>query len=85
MLLQSHRSVVRVFPAIPTHWKDVSFPCLRAMGAILVSATFTCGQLTDFEGTVEKGGKLRLAHPRSTPFLELDFQTRERRQLLGAH
>ena len=27
MLLQSHSGVIRVFPAIPSDWKDVSFEC----------------------------------------------------------
>lgn len=85
MLLQSHRGVVRVFPAIPAHWKDVSFSNLRAMGAFLVSATLTGGQLTHLEVIAEKGGKLRLAYPGSTTLLELDFKPGERRQLLGAH
>lgn len=38
MLLQSHTGIVRVFPAIPAAWSDVSFDNLRAMGAFLVSA-----------------------------------------------
>lgn len=37
MLLQSHTGVIRIFPAIPKEWKDVSFESLRAMGAFPVS------------------------------------------------
>ena len=38
MLLQSWEDVIRVFPAVPSKWKDVSFRNLRAEGAFLVSA-----------------------------------------------
>jgi len=38
MLLQSWEDVIRVFPAVPAKWKDVSFRNLRAQGAFLVSA-----------------------------------------------
>jgi alpha-L-fucosidase 2 len=29
MLIQSHTGVVKLFPAIPSDWKDVSFNTLR--------------------------------------------------------
>jgi hypothetical protein len=38
MLLQSWGGKLRVFPAIPDAWKDVSFARLRGEGAFLVSA-----------------------------------------------
>lgn len=38
MLLQSWAGKVRVFPAIPDQWKNVSFDKLRAEGGFLVSA-----------------------------------------------
>lgn len=38
MLLQSHGDVLRVFPAVPGAWSDVSFHNLLAEGAFLVSA-----------------------------------------------
>jgi hypothetical protein len=38
MLLQSHGGVIRVFPAVPSAWRDVAFHDLRAEGAFLVSA-----------------------------------------------
>lgn len=38
MLIQSWGDRIRVFPAIPDHWKDVSFGNLRTEGAFLVSA-----------------------------------------------
>ncbi|MCB1132468.1 MAG: hypothetical protein KDN05_15180, partial [Verrucomicrobiae bacterium] len=38
MLLQSWGAKVRIFPAMPTAWKDAVFHQLRAQGAFLVSA-----------------------------------------------
>lgn len=38
MLLQSHNNIIRIFPAIPDHWKDISFVNLRTEGAFLVTA-----------------------------------------------
>ena len=38
MLLQSWGGELRVFPAIPSAWQDVSFATLRGQGAFLVSA-----------------------------------------------
>ncbi|NLV46351.1 MAG: hypothetical protein GXY07_17850 [Candidatus Hydrogenedentes bacterium] len=46
MLLQSHTGTIRVFPAIPESWKEVSFAALRAVGAFLVSATMKDGCVT---------------------------------------
>lgn len=47
MLLQSHGGIIRVFPAIPATWQDVSFADLRAEGAFLISARRHAGK-TDF-------------------------------------
>jgi alpha-L-fucosidase 2 len=44
MLLQSHNGVVRVFPALPSTFTDVSFSQLRTEGAFLVSAQRRKGQ-----------------------------------------
>jgi hypothetical protein len=38
MLIQSWGDVIRIFPAIPSEWKDASFQDLRAEGAFLVTA-----------------------------------------------
>jgi alpha-L-fucosidase 2 len=38
MLLQSWDNTIRIFPAVPDTWKDISFDKLRAEGAFLVSA-----------------------------------------------
>lgn len=39
MLLQSWGNKIRLFPALPDAWTDVSFHNLRAEGAFLVSAS----------------------------------------------
>lgn len=63
MLLQSHTGIVRVFPAIPAAWSDVSFDNLRAMGAFLVSAEKKEGKIVKLRIYPEQGGKLRIAFP----------------------
>lgn len=63
MLLQSHTGVIRIFPAIPKEWKDVSFESLRAMGAFLVSARMEGGEINRVRIYSEKGGMLKIARP----------------------
>ena len=55
--LQSQEPLIRVFPAIPDNWKDVSFVNLRAEGAFLVSALRKNAHTTIVIVTSEKGGK----------------------------
>ncbi|MBL7829226.1 MAG: hypothetical protein JNJ57_21505 [Saprospiraceae bacterium] len=62
MLLQSHNGIVRVFPAIPADWKQVSFQNLRAEGAFLVSAEL--GKVVTV--TAEHTGYLNLLLPEGT-------------------
>jgi alpha-L-fucosidase 2 len=63
MLIQSHTGVVRIFPAIPADWKDVSFNQLRTVGAFLVSAEKRNGNVEKAEIFAEKGGVIKLANP----------------------
>ncbi len=63
MLIQSHTGVVKVFPAIPADWKDVSFSNLRTHGAFLVSAVMNNGEVAEVEVTSENAGKLTLYNP----------------------
>ena len=63
MLLQSHTGIIRVFPAIPSTWQDVSFNKLRAMGAFLVSAEKVAGKIGQVRILPEQGGIVRLAIP----------------------
>jgi len=63
MLLQSYSGTVRVFPAVPASWKDVSFRTLRAEGAFLLSAGRKNSMTQRVEVTAESGGPLRLENP----------------------
>jgi len=63
MLLQSHTGTIRVFPAIPQNWNDVSFDKLRAMGGFLVSAVRKRGKVTNLRVYSEKGGNLSIISP----------------------
>ena len=63
MLLQSHTGIVRIFPAIPDSWKDVSFGKLRTVGAFLVSAEMVDGRVVRVEIFSEKGGMLQMVNP----------------------
>ena len=63
MLLQSYSGTIRVFPAIPPDWKDVSFKTLRAEGAFLVTATRVNGVTERIEVKSEKGGLCRIEDP----------------------
>jgi len=63
MLLQSYSGAIRVFPAIPDAWQDVSFEKLRAEGAFVVSAERRAGRVTFVEIRAEAGGTCRLENP----------------------
>lgn len=63
MLLQSQTGTIRVFPAIPSSWKDVSFEGLRARGAFIVSAKMEDGKVTCIKVHSEKGGKFAIEIP----------------------
>jgi len=72
MLLQSYSGTIRVLPAVPADWKDVSFRTLRAERAFLVSARRQGGLVQSVEIISEKGGLCRLENP----FDEADFETK---------
>lgn len=65
MLMQSHTGVIRIFPAVPASWQDVSFQDLRAMGAFLVSAEQKGGNVEQITIYPEQGGICRIALPAS--------------------
>ncbi len=77
MLIQSQGGKVRVFPAVPAEWKDVSFSTLRAEGAFLVSACRKGGVAERIEITAERGGRCRLVSPFSGKDLVLDLKKGE--------
>jgi hypothetical protein len=63
MLLQSYSGTIRVFPAIPAAWEDVSFRTLRAEGAFLITAERAKGLTERVDITAEKGGICRIEDP----------------------
>jgi alpha-L-fucosidase 2 len=63
MLIQSHTGVVKLFPAIPDDWQEVSFSTLRTYGAFLFSANMENGEVNKVEITSEKGGEIVLENP----------------------
>ena len=63
MLLQSHTGVIKVFPSIPSDWKNASFTHLRAMGAFLVDAKMENGQVVQLTVYSERGGEFKLLSP----------------------
>ncbi len=73
MLLQSYGGIIRIFPAIPKTWQDVSFFQLRAEGAFLVSARKQDGRLDKIEVYAEKGGHLKFANPFGEQSFELEL------------
>ncbi len=63
MLMQSHTGVVKLFPAVPSAWMDISFSDLRTYGAFLVSAKLQNGSVTQVEIRAESGGEIVLQDP----------------------
>jgi alpha-L-fucosidase 2 len=63
MLLQSYSDTIRLFPAVPADWKDISFKTLRAEGAFLVSAERKDGQTHSVTIISKKGGVCQLENP----------------------
>ncbi len=63
MLLQSEGGTIRVFPAIPSTWRDASFETLRAEGGFLVSATRREGRTERVEIVATQNGTCRWLSP----------------------
>lgn len=63
MLAHTASGVLKIFPALPAAWEDVSFRGIRAEGAFLVSAHREGGRVRQVEITSEAGAPLRLANP----------------------
>jgi alpha-L-fucosidase 2 len=63
MLLQSQGGILRLFPAIPDSWKEVSFSDFRAEGAFLVTAAMRDGSLDSVRILPEKDALLRMLNP----------------------
>jgi alpha-L-fucosidase 2 len=63
MLLQGWNDRLRIFPAVPVHWRDVAFRDLVAEGAWVVSATRLDGRTAWVRIKAQTDRKLRLKNP----------------------
>jgi len=63
MLLRSDGSLIEVFPATPSTWRDASFDRLRADGGWQVSARREAGRVVALEATPNTDAVLRLRDP----------------------
>jgi alpha-L-fucosidase 2 len=63
MLVQGWRDIVRVFPAVPEHWRDVAFRDLLTEGAFRVSAVRQGGQTVWVKIVAGVARTLRLRNP----------------------
>ncbi len=77
MLLQSEGGVLRIFPAIPNSWRDVSFENLRGQGAFLVSATMRAGEQEHIEIRAERSGLCRVILREQSQMQEKQMQSGE--------
>jgi alpha-L-fucosidase 2 len=83
MLLQSYSGTIRLFPAVPPAWKDVSFETLRAEGAFLVSAERKDGDVQRVEIVSEMGASCRLEYPFGKAGFAVQGMARERVEVVG--
>lgn len=83
MLLQSHTGVIRVFPAVPATWQDISFGNLRAVGAFLVSAERKGGKVVSLKVYCERGGMLKIVSPVTGEVLSYDTNPGEWISVVG--
>ncbi len=60
LCLQYWDGIVRVFPAIPTDWHDLSFDNFRTDGAFLISGVRKGGNNTRVAVKSEKGGRIKI-------------------------
>ncbi len=63
MLLQSHNGIIRIFPAVPAIWKNISFDNLRTEGAFLVSSKKVGGTIDSFTIFATQSGIARIQLP----------------------
>jgi hypothetical protein len=63
MLLQGWNDIVRVFPAVPAHWRDIAFRDLLTEGAFTVSAIRRAGRTVWVSVRAGVDRRLRLRDP----------------------
>ncbi|WP_312188634.1 glycosyl hydrolase family 95 catalytic domain-containing protein [Sphingobacterium sp.] len=71
LCMQYWNGVLRVFPAVPHKWKDISFTNFLADGGNLISAERTQGITTTIQIKSQYGGKLRLKCDITTPDINI--------------
>jgi len=67
MLCQSWGDLIRIFPAVPDDWQDVTLHDFRTQGAFLVSAVRRGGMTRFVRVRSEKGAPCRLRHSLTGP------------------
>lgn len=84
MFCQSWGGVIRVFPAVPTAWADLTLHNFRTQGAFLVSAVRKAGETRFIRIRSLAGEPLALRHGLDGPLtVLLDDGTQARTQDLG--
>ena len=73
MLLQSHTDVIRLFPAIPKGWSDISFSGFRTEGGYLVTAELANGELSEVLVKATVDGLLKISLGSSDKFIEKEM------------
>ena len=63
MLVQSWGGRIRVFPACPSHWREVRFDNLRCEGGVVISAVRSKGQTLGVRLESASGVQVRLSNP----------------------
>lgn len=77
MLLQSWGGKIRIFPAVPTDWKDVSFKHLRGEGGYLISAEREAGETVHVEIKATVPQTLLLKNPFGNQSFESNLPIKE--------
>ena len=63
MLIQSWDDTIRIFPAVPSRWKNISFRNFRTQGAFLVSASWNNSKISYVTIASDKGKKCNFLNP----------------------
>src|SRR5690606_29115840 len=83
LCLQYWNGILRVFPAVPGRWKDVSFSHFLADGGHLISARRQNGATLAVEVKSQYGGSLKLKLDMANPSVKIHGKGRYTRQLDG--